>query len=91
MPGILKPARPHIELRIKFWDIRLDIQKWCAIKNIDVFDVQYTVLNHIELDDGEPDSIRSSWRTCGKNSAYLGVQIRHDMKIEALALVEKIK
>ena len=67
-PSLLKPAGSYSHLSIEIRNIRLDVQKRCAVENVHVPNVKYVVFDLVQLDDGKPDWVWTLGRTGGKES-----------------------
>jgi len=58
-PDFLEPAGPHFQLSIEFRNIRLDVEERCAVENVHILDVKYTVLHLVKLHHRKSDRVRA--------------------------------
>jgi hypothetical protein len=91
LPDPIKPARPDIDLMVKFWNIRLNVEKGGTVQDVHILDMQSAVLYPLQLDNGKADRIRPFGCSCGENPARLGIHERDDLQVESLAAVEMVE
>lgn len=84
-PGFLKPPSPHFHLIIEFRHIGFDVQKWGAVKNVHILNVQHTVFDLVQLNNWKPNRVRTLRCTGGKESPWLRIHERYNMEVEWVA------
>jgi hypothetical protein len=76
--GFFKPAGARTQGAIEFRYVGFDVQQRCAVKNIDVLDLQIGSLDPDQPDEGQADRVGPVRRAGRKQAARFGVQIRRD-------------